>query len=80
LILLVSRGSWVSAIHLANHALVVSLIGSTRTQTGLHIQAELDTKEYQQGIKISDEELESVRLKRDKFRGDWNYTIEPRPE
>jgi hypothetical protein len=46
----------------------------------LHIQAELDTKEYQQGIKISDEELESVRLKRDKFRGDWNYTIEPRPE
>jgi hypothetical protein len=29
---------------------------------------------------VSDEELEKVRLKKDKFHGDWNYTIEPRSE
>jgi hypothetical protein len=65
---------------LVNHAVVVSLIGSTRTRTGLQVRAELDTKGYEQGIKVSDEELESVRLKKDKFHGDWNYTIEPRSE
>ena len=65
---------------LVNHAVVVSLIGSTRTRTGLQVRAELDTKGYEQGIKVSDEELEKVRLKKDKFHGDWNYTIEPRSE
>ena len=65
---------------LVNHAVVVNLIGSTRTRTGLQVRAELDTNGYEKGIKVSDEELESVRLKKDKFHGDWNYTIEPRPE
>jgi hypothetical protein len=65
---------------LVNRAVVVSLIGSTRTRTGLQVRAELDTKGYVQGIKVSDEESESVRLKKDKFHGDWNYTIEPRQE
>ena len=65
---------------LVNHAVVVSLIGSTRTRTGLQVRAALDRKGYEQGIKVSDEELESVRLKKDKFHGDWNYTIEPHSE
>jgi hypothetical protein len=65
---------------LVNHAVVVSLIGSTRTRTGLQIRARLDTNGYEQGIKVSDEELESVQLKKDKFHGDWNYTIEPHSE
>jgi hypothetical protein len=65
---------------LVNHAVVVSLIGSTRTRTGLQVRAALDTKGYEQGIKVSDKELESVRLKKDKFHGDWNYTIEPHSE
>jgi hypothetical protein len=65
---------------LVNHAVVVSLIGSTRTRTGLKVRAELDTNGYKQGIKVSDKELESVQLKRDSFHGDWNYTIEPRSD
>jgi hypothetical protein len=57
---------------------IVNLIGSTRTDHGLHIEAELDTGDYPKGIKVSDEELERVSIKGDEFHGDWNYTISPR--
>jgi hypothetical protein len=36
---------------------VVKLIGNTTTREGLRIQAELNTKEYQKGKKVSDEEI-----------------------
>ncbi|NMC19669.1 MAG: hypothetical protein GYA33_04550, partial [Thermogutta sp.] len=38
----------------------------------------LDSKDYPSGKKVSDEELNQVRLTRHKFHGDWNYTIRPR--
>jgi hypothetical protein len=63
---------------LISRAVVVNLIGNTQTRTGLRIQAELDGNRYEKGIKVSDEEMQSVRLRRDKFHGDWNYRIEPR--
>jgi len=56
---------------------IVSLIGHTTTQKGLRIRAELDKKEYKTGIKVSDQELAKVNIKKDKFHGDWNYTILP---
>jgi hypothetical protein len=62
---------------LVSRAVVVNLIGSTGTQTGLRVEAELDTNSYEKGIKVTDEEMESVRLKKDSFHGDWNYRIEP---
>jgi len=65
---------------LVSRAVVVNLIGSTRTQTGLRVEAELDTNTYEKGIKVTDEEMESVRLKMDKFHGDWNYSIAPHKE
>jgi hypothetical protein len=65
---------------LISRAVVVNLIGSTRTRAGLQVEAELDTNRYEKGIKVADEDFESVRLKKDKFHGDWNYTIEPRCE
>jgi hypothetical protein len=65
---------------LVSRSVVVNLIGSTRTRTGLRVEAELDTNCYEKGIKVTNEELEAVRLKRDKFHGDWNYTIEQHPK
>ena len=62
---------------LVSRAVVVNLIGSTQTRAGLRVEAELDTNTYEKGIKVTDEEMESVRLKKDKFHGDWNYRIEP---
>ena len=62
---------------LVSHEVVVNLIGSTHTDKGLTIQAELDTDTYPKGIKVTDNELDKVNLKRDDFHGEWNYAIAP---
>jgi hypothetical protein len=62
---------------LVSHEVVVSLIGSTKTRTGLRVEADLDTNRYETGIKVTDAELEAVRLKKDKFHGEWNYKVIP---
>jgi hypothetical protein len=62
---------------LVSHDLIVKLIGSTTTATGLKVKAALDTDRYQSGIKVTDKELEAVRIKRDAFHGEWNYSILP---
>jgi hypothetical protein len=62
---------------LVSRAAVVNLIGSTKTKEGLRIQAELDTNSYPMGIKVTDEELAAVKMKKHSFHGDWNYTIFP---
>jgi hypothetical protein len=63
---------------LVSRAVVVNLIGSTRTKTGLKINAELDTNMYKAGLKVSDEEFSTIKITRSNFHGDWNYTISPR--
>jgi hypothetical protein len=57
---------------------IVELIGNTTTDTGLTVRAALDDSEYETGIKVSDEQLAQVNLKKLDFHGDWNYTIRPR--
>jgi len=56
---------------------IVELIGSTTTDTGLTVRAALDHAEYETGIKVTDEQLAQVNLKRSDFHGEWNYTIRP---
>ena len=63
---------------LADRATIVNLIGSTKTEEGLKIRCELDTNDYPKGIKVSDAQMEKVKLKKHEFHGDWNYTIYPR--
>jgi hypothetical protein len=57
---------------------IVNLIAATTTAKGLKVHAELNTEAYQPGIRVSDEELAQVKIRRDKFHGDWNYEIQPR--
>jgi hypothetical protein len=59
-------------------ATVVHLISHTTTTKGLYVEASLDYASYEKGIKVSDEEMESLHLKRDKFHGEWNCTLAPR--
>ena len=63
---------------LTSRAVVVNLIGNTRTSTGLEIHSELDENEYPTGMKVTDKELGGVRMKKNRFHGEWNYTILPR--
>jgi len=62
---------------LVSHEVIIKLIANTATQTGLKIRAELDVGTYPTGIKVTDEELAAINLKRDKFHGEWNYSILP---
>ena len=62
---------------LVSHEVIVKLIAGTSTQTGLAIEAELDTNRYPKGIKVTDEELDRVQIQRAEFHGEWNYTILP---
>jgi hypothetical protein len=44
---------------------------------GLTVKCRLDTTEYQKGIKITDEELNAINMKKFKFHSEWNYVIKP---
>ena len=57
---------------------IVNLIANTTTRTGLIVKAALDTNPYPTKIKVTDEQLGHLRLKRHAFHGEWNYTLSPR--
>lgn len=57
---------------------VVSLIGSTTTETGLEIHAELDENLYPLGREITQQAMDARSIMTDEFHGEWNYTIRPR--
>jgi hypothetical protein len=63
---------------LVSHQTIVNLIASTTTRTGLTVKAALDCDHYETKIKVTDEELARLNLKRHEFHGDWNYTLIPR--
>lgn len=62
---------------LVSHEVIVNLIAATTTRRGLKVRAQLDTNPYPKGIKVSNDEFASIRLARDDFHGEWNYTITP---
>src|SRR5271170_7682639 len=49
---------------------VVELIASTTTKTGLTVRCELDTREYEKGIKVSKGEIASINMEGDAFHPD----------
>ena len=60
---------------LVSHEVAVELIGATTTRTGLKVRAERDLGLYPTKIKVSDEDLAAVPLRKHEFHGEWNYTI-----
>lgn len=62
---------------LVNYEVILKLIAATKTRTGLTVASRLDTNSYPSGRKISDEQMETLSLRRDDFHGEWNYTILP---
>lgn len=55
---------------------IVSLIAATKTTTGLKIKAEKSGKTYECGKKISDEEMQQLRILKADFHPEWNYAIQ----
>jgi DNA-binding transcriptional ArsR family regulator len=62
---------------LVSHQVIVQLIAATTTKSGLTVRCELDQNIYPAGIKVSDEAINAVELRRHEFHGEWNYTIRP---
>jgi hypothetical protein len=56
---------------------VVNLIASTKTSTGLSVDAALDEGKYPIGIQVSQEQFSSIWMDQDTFHGEWNYRILP---
>ena len=63
---------------LISYQVIINLISSTTTNTGLIVKARLDEKKYKKGKKVSDHEMKNINLIKNKFHGEWNYTIKPR--
>ena len=62
---------------LISREVIMNLIGSTTTEAGLTINADLDNNRYPKGIKVSEQEMAAIHITEHKFHGDWNYTITP---
>jgi hypothetical protein len=60
---------------LVNHEVIINLIESTTTRTGLKVQASLDTNQYLKGIKVTDVEMKALSCHPESFHGEWNYSI-----
>ena len=63
---------------LVSREVVVNLIGHTTTKTGLAIRSALDENIYPTGRAVTNQQMESLAIKRDTFHGEWNYTIQPK--
>jgi transposase len=62
---------------LVSLAVIVNLIGGTRTATGLRVRCELDRGAYPKGQDVPDAQMATLNLDPHRFHGDWNYTIHP---
>jgi hypothetical protein len=53
---------------------IINSINAANTETGLEVYAQLDTRDYPKGVKITDAQLAAVNLTGDAFHPEWNYT------
>jgi hypothetical protein len=63
---------------LVSREVVVNLIGGTKTKAGLEIRSELDGGNYPIAREVTDQQMDGLSIKREKFHGEWNYTIRPK--
>ena len=68
---------------LTSHQVIVDTIAATTTTTGLAVTAQLDTRDYPRGVKITRAQLRDLHdtgaLTRHDFHGNWNYTLHSDP-
>lgn len=63
---------------LRDYETIVKLIANTTTAKGLKVKCRLDRRKYPTGRRISDDEMKLINMERNKFHGEWNYTIKPK--
>jgi hypothetical protein len=63
---------------LTDHATIIDLIAATKTKTGLKVEAVLDPRVYEKGIKIPKSQMKQLDIRGDEFHPEWNYSVVPR--
>jgi hypothetical protein len=57
--------------------IMLKYIRTTKTQTGLTVRARLNEKKYFTRIKIDDDQMAEINIRKHKVLPNWNYTIYP---
>lgn len=60
---------------LRSFEIILECIQSTSTKKGLKVNAILNDKEYQKGIKVSNSEMKMINIKWNEELPQWNYTL-----
>ena len=55
---------------MVSHEVIVNLIAATTTKTGLRVRAEIDPCPYPKGVKVSYQDVATIRIERDRFHGE----------
>ncbi len=63
---------------LVSYQVIVKLVAATTTDAGLTIRSDLNENSYPLGVKVSNDEMDGLAIRRDSFHGEWNYTLTPR--
>lgn len=62
---------------LESYSTMLNFIRTTKTEQGLQVRALLNQNQYTKGIKVTDEQMDQIRLKRGRVNPEWNYSIVP---
>jgi len=65
---------------LVTYETIIKLISATTTKKGLKVVARLDKREYEGGVKFSDEDMAKLNIKAHMLHPKWNYSIVPRKD
>ncbi len=66
-----------AGIPLRSIATVIDCVEKTTTKTGLKLQALHLTETFERGVKVSDDEMNSIDINRHTKCSSWNYTLIP---
>ena len=66
-----------AGVPLRSLELLLRLIRTTVTDSGLKVCARLTRKTYRTGIRVSDAKMKLLNLRKHRVCPQWNYTIEP---
>jgi hypothetical protein len=64
-------------VPLETYETALNYISTTQTRAGLKVKAVLNSRTYETGETVTDEEIELLRIRLHKEFPEWNYTIKP---
>jgi hypothetical protein len=62
---------------LTSYQVIIDLISSTTTSTGLKVYARLDPGNYPTKLKVTKDQIAAVQITRHEWHPEWNYRIRP---